>query len=156
MFLKPFPPRCCFMVIGLQSAPVTALIWVKDHPVSWQTANRILPLGASEVFWVYHLTFSFHNLQNLLRNSKWLSYCIQPQQQWHVARSLAYAAQQSDCSTSESFFFAFAIRRSWQSKCLTDNDIEFTFLRRFWHFKAVVLNFWSIFSLNVVCNRLLT
>ena len=28
--LKALPLRCCLMIIGLQSEPVMALIWVKD------------------------------------------------------------------------------------------------------------------------------
>ena len=96
LFLKPFSRRWRLMVIGLQSAPVRALIWVEDRPVSSRTTSRILVASVQVTFfWVYRFTFLSHNSQDLLRNVKWLSYCVQPWQRWRVARGLACAAQQS-------------------------------------------------------------
>ena len=72
LFLKPFIRRCRLMVIGLQSAPVMALIWDEDRPVSWRTAIRILRLSASEIFLGLPLDFFlFHNPEDLLRTAKW-------------------------------------------------------------------------------------
>ncbi|CAB1452172.1 unnamed protein product [Pleuronectes platessa] len=45
--IKPFLRRCRLMVTGLQSAPVMALIWDEDRPVSSRTAIRILRLSAA-------------------------------------------------------------------------------------------------------------
>ncbi len=88
LFFKPFSRRCHLMVIGLQSASVRALIWVKDRPVSSRTARRILQRSAGEFFFgVYHLTFCSYNSQDLLRNVKWLSYYVQPRQRWCVAHA---------------------------------------------------------------------
>lgn len=48
LFLKPFTRRCHQMVIGQQSAPVMALIWIEGRLVAWRTVIRILRLSTGE------------------------------------------------------------------------------------------------------------
>lgn len=53
-------------------APVTALVWVENCPMSWWTPNRVLWLSAGNIFRILQLTFMFHNPQDVLANSKCL------------------------------------------------------------------------------------
>ncbi len=71
LLFKPFSRRCRLMVIGLQSASVWALIWVKDRPVSSRTARRILRRSAGEFFGGFNTSiFLSHNSQDLLKIKK--------------------------------------------------------------------------------------
>ena len=57
--------------------------------------------------------FLYHNPEDLLRNAKWLSYCVQPQQRWHVVRGLVYAVQQS-----------YHVQRRWAFLPLPSRDLH--------------------------------
>ncbi len=104
-----------------------------DSPLDPPAQCRWIFLGST----TWH--FLSHNSQVLLRNVKWLSYCVQPRQRWRVARTLACAAQQS-CHVQRQKTILPLPSRSWQCDCLKDNDKKAIFLHRFELFKAMVLN----------------
>lgn len=109
-FLKPLSFWCHLMVMEYvgTSNGLNFSIFVK-------CLDR-QPIGSSSsvlvnILWVFHLPFLFHNPRDLLRNLKWLSYCIPPQQWWCAVRDFAYVVQQPDY-VQKGKDFSSAIRMS--------------------------------------------
>lgn len=82
------------------------------HSLSHPPAHR-----RQKIFGVYYLIFWSHNTHDLLKNVLTVSSL------WRDGM-LREALLVQFCHIQRQRLFAFAIRRSWQCECLTDNDMK--------------------------------